>query len=314
MELQRHENLNQDILKEMAQSLKKLCESHAYTDVILRLKEKEFHAHKVVLAASSRYFDAMFSGGMQEASKGEVKLHDDSLSVEAFELLLQFVYSSSLPLTDSNVLDVLEAADHLQILGAVKLCSSYIVNIISQQQFDVEIGLKIYRAADRHSLSELKEETLHAIALKFGEICEKESFTNNATAEELLVLLQRDDLSVPSETFLFKIVIAWIRYDEETRLPHAARLLGKVRLALVDIVVVLEELESEDFRRIPDCFSLMYEALVHQVRPSLSSSFAKEKGLPRASSKVDMTPYSLKLGPPRPKWRGRETTSQTVYC
>ena len=42
------------------------------------------------------------------------------LSERVFELLLYFFYTSFLPLTEANVLDILEAADHLQLSGVIK--------------------------------------------------------------------------------------------------------------------------------------------------------------------------------------------------
>ena len=115
----------------------------------------------------------------------------------------------------------------------------------------------------------------------------------NITVDELELLLPRNDLSVPSETFLFTTVITWMKYDKENRLPHG--LLNKVRLALVDIMVVLSELESEEFKDIPECFSLMLISLSQHVRPFLFSSFAQEKGMPRLSSKVSTLAFAVLL-------------------
>lgn len=280
--------------REMFQNLNKMRENQAYTDVILKVKGKSFHAHKVLLAASSRYFDALFSAGMKESSQTEVELKGDDLTEEAFTLLLDFIYSSVLPLSEGNVLEVLEVADQLQVLSVVEKCSLYIVNSLSQDKFQLETRLKIYRVADRHNLTELREGSLQALALKFGDVCEKDGFMESVTADELQLLLSRNDLSVPSETFLFTTVIAWIKYDKEERLPHAARLLDKVRLALVDIMVVLAELEAEEFKEIPECFSFMYKCLLQHVRPFLFSPFAQEKGTPRLSSKVSTCTNSPK--------------------
>ena len=231
----------------------------------------------------------MFSAGMKENAQTEVELKEDGLTEEAFELLLNFIYSSILPLNENSVVEILEAADHLEILSVVRKCSLFIINNLSEEKFDLETRLKILRLADRHHLAELHEEILRALALKFGEICEDKAFIMNITADELLLLLSRNDLSVPSETFLFKSVIAWIKFDEENRLSHAARLLDKVRLVLVDIMVVLEELESEEFRKIPECFSFMHTCLLQHVRPFLCSPFAQEKGMPRVSSKASVS-------------------------
>lgn len=287
--------------REMFQSLNKMRENRSYTDVTLSVKGEVFHAHKLILAASSRYFDAMFSAGMKESSQTEVEIKGDYLTVEAFRLLLDFIYTSILPLTEVNVLDVLEAADQLEILSVVEKCSLFIVHNLTRDKFHLETRLKIYRVADRHNLTELREQSLRALALRFGVICEEKGFMENITADELLLLLSRNDLSVPSETFLFTTVIAWIKYDQDERLSEAPRVLDKVRLALVDIMVVLAELECEEFQEIPECFSLMYKCLLQHVRPFLFSPFAEDKGMPRVESKASTTvPVSLCSTPTTP--------------
>ena len=62
-----------------------------FCDVALRIGERVFRVHRLVLAASSPYFSALFSGGMSEVDKEEVQI----LGVEAavFEVLLDFIYT-----------------------------------------------------------------------------------------------------------------------------------------------------------------------------------------------------------------------------
>lgn len=272
--------------REMFEILNTMRQKQSHTDVILRVRGKDFQAHRVILAASSRYFDAMFSSGMKESLQMEVELTELYLTEEALELLLNFIYTSFLPLTEANVLGILEAADHLQICSAITSCTLYIINNLRDEKFSIETKLKICRVADRHNLTELREQILYALALQFGEMCTEKAFMENVTSEELLLLLSRNDLSVPSETFLFQTVISWIKFDIEERLPQAAKLLDKVRLALVDIMVVLGELETEEFKSIPDCVAFMHMCLLQHVRPQLSSPFAQDKGAPRVAAKA----------------------------
>lgn len=50
-----------------------------------------FQAHKVILAAGSDYFHAMFSSTLRESSQNEIKL--ESLDGTAVKGLLDFIYS-----------------------------------------------------------------------------------------------------------------------------------------------------------------------------------------------------------------------------
>uniref|UniRef100_A0A671TBJ0 BTB domain-containing protein n=1 Tax=Sinocyclocheilus anshuiensis TaxID=1608454 RepID=A0A671TBJ0_9TELE len=66
-----------------------------FTDVVLRAGHRAFPCHRAVLASCSRYFEAMFSGGLKESRDAEVNFHD-SLHPEVLELLLDYAYSGSL--------------------------------------------------------------------------------------------------------------------------------------------------------------------------------------------------------------------------
>jgi len=77
------------------------------------------------------------------------------------------------------------------------------------------------------------------MASMFKDICESEEFLTHIGANQLFSLLSRDDLSAPSETFIFKSVMQWIKHKKEERMAVAAKVIGVVRLGLVDIKVVI---------------------------------------------------------------------------
>ncbi|KFV47755.1 Kelch-like 25, partial [Gavia stellata] len=65
------------------------------------------------LASCSRYFDAMFGGGLKESRDAEVNFHD-SLHPEVLELLLDYAYSARVLINEENAESLLEAGDMLQ--------------------------------------------------------------------------------------------------------------------------------------------------------------------------------------------------------
>ena len=124
------------------------------------------------------------------------------------------------------------------------------------------------------------------MASMFKDICESEEFLSNVGADQLVSLLSRDDLGAPSETFVFKSVMQWIKHNKEERMVDAAKVIGAVRLGLVDIRVVIEELNTEEIKGVPEIFMLVYETLIHNCMPSHNSAFAVEKSKPRSTSPV----------------------------
>lgn len=77
----------------LAQINKMRCGQH-FCDVQLQVGDEEFKVHRLVLAASSPYFAALFAGGMKESSKDAVQI----LGVDAdiFQILLDFIYTGRL--------------------------------------------------------------------------------------------------------------------------------------------------------------------------------------------------------------------------
>lgn len=62
-----------------------------FCDVGLKVGGRVFKVHRLVLAASSPYFSALFAGGMREADKEEVQIL--GVDTDVFEILLEFIYT-----------------------------------------------------------------------------------------------------------------------------------------------------------------------------------------------------------------------------
>ncbi|KAJ7384523.1 hypothetical protein OS493_021152 [Desmophyllum pertusum] len=66
----------------------------------------------------------------------------------------------------------------------------------------------------------------------------------------------------------------------------AAKVIGAVRLGLVDIRVVIEELNTEEMQRDPQILMELNEVLMYNNMPSHNSKFASEKAKPRSMNPV----------------------------
>ena len=107
-------------------------------------------------------------------------------------------------------------------------------------------------------------------------------------ADQYTRLLCRDDLSASSETFVFKSVMQWIKHKREERMTIAAKVIGAVRLGLVDIRDLIEELNTEEMQRVPEIHTLLFESSLYHNCSSNTSKFAKEKAKLRSTSPVSI--------------------------
>ena len=90
----------------VCQDLQTLLENK---DVTFVIGDQEFQAHKAILAARSQVFSAMFKNDCEETRQGKVTIID--VTVEAFEELLNYIYSGKVSSVEKYTADLFVAAD-----------------------------------------------------------------------------------------------------------------------------------------------------------------------------------------------------------
>ncbi|XP_036373113.1 zinc finger and BTB domain-containing protein 5-like [Megalops cyprinoides] len=95
-------------------------------DCVIVVGSRHFKAHRSVLAACSTHFRALFTVAKGDASLSMIQLDSEVVTAEAFAALVDMMYTSTLVLGESNVMDVLLAASHLHLNAVVKACKHYL--------------------------------------------------------------------------------------------------------------------------------------------------------------------------------------------
>lgn len=109
-----------------------------FSDVGLVAGGSVIRAHRSVLAAGSAYFNAMFTGGLVEEQQELVEIH--SISAKILSLLIDFIYTGNVEITQDNVQELFASADMLELDEVVSGCITYL-----QQQLHSSNALGIYR-------------------------------------------------------------------------------------------------------------------------------------------------------------------------
>ncbi|KAF7670419.1 hypothetical protein LDENG_00124670 [Lucifuga dentata] len=95
-------------------------------DVVLIVRDQEYRTHRSVLAACSQYFKKLFTvattdGGDHHHHTAAV-YEIDFVAPESLTAILEFAYTSTLTVTASNVKDILNAAQLLEIPCIINVC------------------------------------------------------------------------------------------------------------------------------------------------------------------------------------------------
>ncbi|OBS83235.1 hypothetical protein A6R68_22772 [Neotoma lepida] len=143
--------------------INKMRNGQHFCDVQLQVGKETFQVHRLVLAASSPYFAALFAGGMKESSKDVIQI----LGIEAgiFELLLDFIYTGLVTIAVNNVQELIVAADMLQLTEVVNLCCDFL-----KGQIDPQNCIGLFQFSEQIACHDLLEFTENYIHVHFLEV------------------------------------------------------------------------------------------------------------------------------------------------
>ncbi|XP_044066355.1 kelch-like protein 10 [Siniperca chuatsi] len=198
----------------------KLC------DVVIKVGDAEFDAHKIILCSCSPYFRTLFTGAWATSKKQIYTI--PGVLPEMMHFIINYAYTHSVPVTKDNVVEVLAAADQFLVLGIVQTCCFFLEDQLCQRNC---IG--IWRLVDFYHCPELRDKVFLYILHCFEEIVCVSQELLELSAQQLAAIIESDLLNVKRENSVFEAVLRWINHLPDQRRGHISLLLSKVRLGLM---------------------------------------------------------------------------------
>lgn len=195
-----------------------------FCDFTVSAEGRSIKTHKVLLAATSDYFQAMLQGPMRENIESCVDLK--GIAWEALEQIIEFIYSGSMDLNFDTLIEVLNAASHLQVRAALGLCADYMIQLLTFKN-----ATELLSIADTYSLDHVLEYYNNKVLDNFEEFSSSEKFLN-LSGPELTGYLTDDGLRIKSEYFLYDVVSRWCDHDR-SRLENIESVLKYIRFSLM---------------------------------------------------------------------------------
>ncbi|XP_033465452.1 zinc finger and BTB domain-containing protein 16-A [Epinephelus lanceolatus] len=103
-------------------------------DVVIMVDSQEFHAHRTVLACTSKMFEILFHRSSQHYTL-------DFLSPKTFQQILEYAYTATLQAKVEDLDDLLYAAEILEIEYLEEQCLKILETIQSSDENDVEVNV-----------------------------------------------------------------------------------------------------------------------------------------------------------------------------
>lgn len=194
-------------------------------DATLTAGGKDFPVHRIILSASSSYFQVMFTSGMAESFLDHVEIH--GINADIFSTILDFIYTGQVEVKEGNVQQLLPASKMLQVEDIEVICCDFL-----RHELDSSNCVGIYMFSDAHSCSPLSKSALDFIHRNFVEVSKQEEF-QQLNKSALLQLLESEELKIEAEEQVFEAAMRWVLHDLSRGREALGQILERIRLPLI---------------------------------------------------------------------------------
>ncbi|XP_066562592.1 kelch-like protein 9 [Amia ocellicauda] len=231
--------------------------------------DESFAVHRIVMASSSDYFKAMFTGGMKEQDLKTIKLH--GLSRVGLKNIIDFIYTAKVALTMHNLQDTLEAASFLQVMPVLDFCKELLSSEVTIENC-VEVG----RIASDFHLEEVETCINEFVRNNFLTLVKSGKYLQ-LSEHSMTHALSSDSLKNFSEMELYQITCSWVKHHPDRKV-HTYSLMKNIRFPLMSPNELLQ-ISQEDLSLRADtaCVNLLLEASNYQMMPYMQPIMQTER-------------------------------------
>ena len=227
----------EDHTGEAFSQLTEMKRSNKLCDIVINVGTFTLSAHRVILAACSSYFNAMFSSNNLESERGVVQFQD--FNPDAIKSLIEFCYSSHITIETGNVQELLPAANLFEMRGVVDACCKFLAS-----QLHPSNCLGIRQFASIHSCTGLWKKCNMFMQQRFPEIALHEEFLELGF-EEVQKIVADSNLNVRGEEQVYEAVLSWVKHKLDERKDFVSELLKCVRMPLMSATYLSREVKNE---------------------------------------------------------------------
>lgn len=245
---------NTDYTVNVLSKLNQLRLENSLTDIILIASGEEIACHKNVLAISSSYFKAMFSGELRESREDKIVLKE--ISPWTLRRIIDYAYSGTLEITVDNAQDMLAAGSLFQYEEIINACCDFLC-----KQLHPSNCLGIEHFAHLHSCLKLESEAHQYVLDNYSIVVDHDEFLE-IPLHRLLTYLVSDLIDVRNEEIVYISALRWIHHDLNFRKVYASQILSHVRLATIDVSYLSDVIQVDPIiQQCKKCSTLVQDAL-----------------------------------------------------
>ncbi|XP_077298978.1 kelch-like protein 20 [Arctopsyche grandis] len=223
-----------------------------FCDVLFTVGDKSYGAHKVVLSATTEFF---------ESSQNNLNAIFSKYDAEVIDAMIKFCYLGEIYIEQRHKEKLFDLAKRL----AVIIPPIYVT-------VDLSNCLEAFQLTDD---PELQKQAMDLILANFEELYKKPNFFDLVDSE-LIEIIKSDDLIVTSEEDVFRSVELWVNHDKENRKNKLPQLMSGVRLSLIPLEVLVADV-TDFFSSCKECKNPVRNAILNVKSPTSQKETARKQ-------------------------------------
>ncbi|KAL5287638.1 hypothetical protein ACFFRR_008500 [Megaselia abdita] len=202
--------------------LKDMIQNYIKTDVIIRIGDKSFNCHMMVLQCYSGFF-------LNIDNKEIICLPQNKVSQEAFVMIYDWILSPEPKVQREGILQLFIAAQFLKIDALVDQCW---VCLDDDERFCEDAAFLLYIEARSFKLDLIMDLMLTRICKFFIILVASKEFLE-LDYKEVCTLLNSNSIGVNSESEVLMVAVRWLNFDWQNRQNLLLEIIKCVRFGLM---------------------------------------------------------------------------------
>ena len=223
-----------------------------FNDVTIQSNDTSIPANRMVLSCYCSFFDQIFvSETNNQVNDLIVDLPD--VDGKSLELLIQYIYTGQICISNDNVFNMLSAAHHLELDEVKEFCFEFLESCITTDNcITILITAKLYKNFT------LRDKVYKHISDNYETITHTPAFLNLENDELFFIVYHLKTKFYVNDEVLCRSLLSWTKQDEETRKRHFhSRLIKFVNVEHLSHSFVRKLLNENLINEIPDFCSLV---------------------------------------------------------
>lgn len=226
-------------------------EAGRFCDVVLHVQGQKFQAHRNVLVACSPYFDSVLK--THKVIKEQLTVTCQNL--DAFQLLLNYMYTGAVVIDKTNVSELLRLANHFLVVKLKSYCAEYL-----ERYLDLSNCLSVKDMAEKYNLPGLQKNAAVFIQNHIVEVFDQSEILEIASGK--LELLLKDKQYVIPQHVMLSFICKWVEHNISKRENDLRLLLTFVTWDSIDRQYIENLAKTCSlFQRNPKCMYLLLACL-----------------------------------------------------